>query len=325
MSVYDHLEFRLLKYIVAIAEEGTFTAAAARLHVAQSALSRQIRELEDIWGIQIFEPGGSTLTATGESLLGFARRLLDMRDEVITAVQAIHHASIQSFRLGFTPFVDKYVLATVSHAYRDLFPKGSISPESGDTNDLLERLKAGTLDAAVVTLPLNLDGYRVQQVLHEQLVVCLREDDALALHEEIPAELLTGKLAIFSDPRHHPLAHARLLEMLAEQGIQPRVSNPTFNAEHVQWMVRENLCVALIRQGESLHEELTTRPIHGVAWTIDSAIVYRPEHQQAALPLLLRDLERRFCVAGAKKAKKPHHSTEHRKAQDELPFDKNKS
>ena len=237
MSVYDHLEFRHLKYIVAIAEEGTFTAAAARLHIVQSALSRQIRELEDVLGVQIFEPGGATLTSAGESLLRFAPQLLDMRVELVNALQALHHASIQPFRLGFTPFVDKSVLDTVSHAYRDLFPKGSISPENVDTHDLLERLKDGTLDAALVTLPLNSDGYLIQPVMHESLVVCLRSDDPLAVHKEIPPELLNGKLAIFSDPRHHPLAHARLLEMLEEQGIQPRVSNPTFNAEHVQWMV----------------------------------------------------------------------------------------
>ncbi len=325
MSVYDHLEFRHLKYILAIVEAGTFTAAAASLHVAQSALSRQIRELEDILGVQIFEPGSSTLTTAGESLLRFAPQLLGMREELVNALQAIHQASMQPFRLGFTPFVDKHVLATVNQAYHELFPKGSISPENGDTDDLLARLQEGTLDAALVTLPLSSDGYRVQPVMHEQLVVCLRSDDPLASQEEIPPELLNGKLAIFSDPRHHPLAHAKLLEMLAEQGIQPRVSNPTFNAEHVQWMVREGLCVALIRHGEPVHEDLTTRPIRGVSWTIDSAIVYRPEHDQMALPLLLRDLNRRFCVASMKTPKKPPRSAEHNRTQEELPFGKRKS
>jgi DNA-binding transcriptional LysR family regulator len=66
MSVYDHLEFLHIRYIIAIAEEGTFTAAAARLHIVQSALSRQIRELEDVLGVQIFEPGTATLTSAGE-------------------------------------------------------------------------------------------------------------------------------------------------------------------------------------------------------------------------------------------------------------------
>jgi DNA-binding transcriptional LysR family regulator len=322
MSVYDHLEFRHLKYILAIAEEGTFTAAAARLHIVQSALSRQVRELEDVLGVQIFEPGGSALTHAGESLLKLAPQLLEMRVELVNALQALHQASLQPFRLGFTPFVDKDVLATVSQAYRDLFPKSGISPENGDTDDLLKKLKEGALDAALVTLPLQPDGYTVQPVMHEPLIVCLRKDDALARHEQIPPDLLNGKLAIFSDPRHHPLAHARLLEMLAEQGISPRISTPTFNAEHVQWMVREGLCVALIRESEHLHEDLTKRPIQGVSWTIDSALVYRPEQGQTALPLLLRDLDRRFSVADMKTPKKPPRSVETNSTQERLPFNR---
>ncbi len=80
MSIYDHLEFNHLKYIVAIAEEGTFTAAAAaRLPLAQSALSRQISEMEDALGVQIFDRsrGGSTLTDAGESLLRELPELID--------------------------------------------------------------------------------------------------------------------------------------------------------------------------------------------------------------------------------------------------------
>jgi DNA-binding transcriptional LysR family regulator len=55
MSIYDHLEFKHFKYIVAIAEVGTFTAAAIRLPLAQSALSRQISEMEDALGVHIFD------------------------------------------------------------------------------------------------------------------------------------------------------------------------------------------------------------------------------------------------------------------------------
>ncbi|MCU1302756.1 MAG: transcriptional regulator, LysR family [Candidatus Sulfotelmatobacter sp.] len=108
MSVYDHLEFKHLKSTVAIAEEGTITAAATRLPLAQSALSRLINDLEDALHIQIFERdrGGMNLTAAGESLLRFARELLQTRIDVVKAVQAIHQATLRPFRLGFTPFID---------------------------------------------------------------------------------------------------------------------------------------------------------------------------------------------------------------------------
>lgn len=84
--------------------------------------------------------------------------------------------------------------------------------------------------------------------------------------------------------------------MLEEQGIEPRVLSPTSNAEHVQWMVREHLCLALIPAREPLHEDLTTRPIAGVNWTVDSAIVYEREQQASTLPLLIHELGRRFSI-----------------------------
>ena len=325
MSNYDHLEFKHFKSIVAIAEEGTITAAASRLHVAQSALSRQISDLEDAFKIQIFERDrtGTTLTAAGESLLRFARELLQTRIDIVNAVQAIHQAAMRPFRLGFTPFIEHEVISTVCDVYRDLFPKGSIEPENGDTDDIINRLIAAELDAALVTLPIMPDGYHVQPVMHEPLVVCIRKDDPLAHWDELPSEELSNRLAIFSDPRHHPRAHERLLEMLKAQGITPKINKPTFNSEHVQWMVRQRICVALIRQSEPLQNDLTTRPIEGVKWTIDSAIAYREEHDQHALPLLLRDLEKRFCVAEPAAEKKPPRRATNKEDQQKFSFGTN--
>ena len=163
MSIYDYLEFKHLKSIIAIAEEGTITAASARIALAQSALSRQINDLEEALHIQIFERDrvGMTLTPAGESLVRFGRELLRTRTEVVKAVQAIHQATMRPFRLGFTPFVEHQVIATVCDAYRDLFPKGTILPENGDTEDVIDRLRTAELDAALVTLPVLPDGYRV--------------------------------------------------------------------------------------------------------------------------------------------------------------------
>ncbi len=88
----------------------------------------------------------------------------------------------------------------MTRAYRDLFPKGDISPETGDTNELLDRLKEGILDAALVTLPLSPDGYQVRQIMHEPLVVCLRKDDPLADYQEVPPTALNGRLASSAIP-----------------------------------------------------------------------------------------------------------------------------
>ena len=200
MSVFDHLEFRHLRYIIAVAETGSFTAAAQSVHVAQSAISRQIGEIEDVFHVEIFqrvERKGwgkrkvhriAKLTVAGESLLNFAYKLLEMRQQVIEAVQAMQQSAARPFRLGFSPFVEPHVLETVTHAYRDLFPRGEIEPESGDTEVLVERLRSGEIDAALVTLPIASNGVAVQPVMHEKLVVCLRKDDPwLSMRRLLPS------------------------------------------------------------------------------------------------------------------------------------------
>lgn len=93
MSV-EHLEFRLLKYIVAVADAGSFTAAAARVHVAQSSLSTQIGQLEDVLGVRIFDrERGTTLTQEGKVLVRYAREGLKTRERIVRTVQAITQAN----------------------------------------------------------------------------------------------------------------------------------------------------------------------------------------------------------------------------------------
>ncbi|WP_263419274.1 LysR family transcriptional regulator [Terriglobus albidus] len=299
MSLYDSLEFKHLRSIVAIAEAGTLTAAAFQLPLAQSALSRQISELEDALGVQLLDRtrGRAILNDEGELLLAFARVKLKERAELIDNLQARQQVSIYPFSLGFTAFVEHDVISEVCSAYRQLFPKATIEPASFDLEELIGLLKERQLDAALVTLPLQDDVLKIQPMMHERLVVCIRADDPLAEKTSLSPADLTGRLRIFSDPRHHPRAHARLLEMLNEKGIEPRISNPTFNGEHIQWMVREGLCFALIRERQHLHKDLTTRPIEGVSWTIDSAIVYHPEQKRKVMSVLIKELEKRFTIS----------------------------
>jgi DNA-binding transcriptional LysR family regulator len=310
MSIYDNLEFRLLKYIVAVAEEGSVTKAAARLHVAQSAVSTQIASVEEVFKIQIFVRmrNGVILTAVGEAILPTARRFLKEREDLVKAAQTLQRAGSGPFKLSFTPFVESEVVGLICRSYRWLFPKVEIRADSADIEEILEQLAQASIDSALVTLPFESDGLCVHPVISEPMVVCLRKDDPLAAFDELPPKSLDGKLCIFSNPQRHPLAHARLLEMLQREGITPRLGNPNLGTGHIHWMVKERQCLALIRQGESLGEDLTTRPIQGVRWTIDFALVYRPEQEQMTLPLLFRELERRVTKLIPVPDKKSPHS-----------------
>jgi DNA-binding transcriptional LysR family regulator len=291
MSDSEHLDFRLLKYIVAIAEAGTFTAAAARLHVSQSALSTQIRTLEDNLGIKIFDrERGTTLTQEGKVLLRYGREGLRTRDHVVQTIQAIRAGRMTPLRLAFTPFVLNPLLKIVSDTYKELIPDSDIIPESGDTEEIIARLRDGDYDAALVTLPIDGEGLEVNILERERLVVCMRNDDQLAAFEAVPAQALNGKICVFTYQKNHPLAYDHILEMLMEVGVKPRPCKPTMNIDHVQWMVKQGGCYSLIRAGMQLATGLVTRPIVDTEWTEDTAIVCTADHRSPALALLIEEL-----------------------------------
>ncbi len=296
MSVDDHLEYRHLKYIIAVAETGSMSAAAARLHVAQSAISEQICAIEEILEARIFErsSGGCTLTAEGRVLLTFAYAAVEDRKHIIQTVQAIHVGRLMPLRLGFTSFVHHALLKSVAELYKELLPESDFIPESGDTDELTNRIRQDSLDAALVTLPIMDDGLKIIVLERERLVVLMRADDPVAESEAVPPGALDGKISVFTYQRNHPTAYARLVEMFEELGVRLRPAKPTLNIDHIQWMVREGVCYSLIRASRPLINGLVTRRIAGVDWTIDSALISKTGKQHPALPLLIRELTKRF-------------------------------
>jgi len=302
----EHLEFRLLKYIVAIADAGGFTAAAAKLHLSQSSLSTQIGQLEDVLGIRIFDrQRGLALTPEGKVLIRFAREALKTRERIVRTVQAIRAGKLMPLRLGFTPFVEKALLKSVTDLYKELLPESEFIPESGDTDELTNRIREDSLDAAIVTLPIMDDGLETNVIERERLLICMRSDDPLAEGDAIPPDALDEKVSIFTYQRHHPTAYTRIEGMFRDIGITLRPCKPTLNIDHIQWMVKEGVCYSLIRASRPLMNGLVTRPIAGVDWTIDTAFVTRAVHENPVLSWFIEELAKHFRTMPETPTKKP--------------------
>jgi hypothetical protein len=118
----------------------------------------------------------------------------------------------------------------------------------------------------------------------------MRNDDPLAQHDAVPPSALNNKISIFTYQKHHPAAYSRLVEMFSELGITPRPCQPTMNIEHVQWMVKEGHCYSLIRAGRSLLDGLVAKPLAGVDWTVETALVMRSDSDNPALSLFVEEL-----------------------------------
>ncbi|HUA97882.1 MAG TPA: LysR family transcriptional regulator [Terracidiphilus sp.] len=299
----DLLEFRLLKYIAAIAETGNFTRAAEKLYVAQPSLSEQIKNLEEGLGIEIFERGRSGVepTPAGQVLVNYAKEAVRTRNETVKAARAIHQGEVPPLRLGFSSFVPTSVLEGFQRLYESVFPACPVHLAGGDPAQVADRLRRRMLDCALLPMPVEGDDFAALQIGSTPLVVCMRADDALAQLTEIRPAEIADRLRVFRDPESHPSAHKRLLEMLADCGVRPQVSCAAATPADVQWMVRKGFGLALIDGQTKLEPSLTTRAVAGVAWTADTAFVHHFGAEHLAVPLLTRHLRK----AGHPRPRKP--------------------
>ncbi|GAA4001443.1 MULTISPECIES: LysR family transcriptional regulator [Streptomyces] len=189
-----HLDPRLLRAFLAVAEELHFTRAAARLYVAQQALSRDVRRLERDLGAELFVRSTRqvTLTADGERLVPYARRALQAQDELLAAFGQARPLLVDLNSPG---------LATgrrVLHRARELVPELELMAryESGLTYAAGELL-AGRLDASFGRFagldPALRSGLDHQPVRYEPMAVVLPEDHPLAALEAVPLAALAGE------------------------------------------------------------------------------------------------------------------------------------
>jgi len=290
----DFVEFRHLKYIAAIAETANISRAAEQLFIAQPALSRQIRELEDALALRIFmrKPDGVCVTAAGQMIAAYAQEAIRLRDEICRLAGAVHRGEFPDLRIGFSCFVNPKILRSLTDAYMSLFPGCRIQFSSGDPSHILRCMEEKTLDGALLPLPITGQDWVVEQVASSPLVVCMKADDPLAQRSEVPAIELGRRLKIFRNPESHPAAHNRLIEMLAEVGVYPEITNLVATPADIQWMVKDNYGVALIDREILTDPSLTTRPVAGVRWTADTAFVHRNGADHLALPILIRHVRK---------------------------------
>jgi DNA-binding transcriptional LysR family regulator len=306
--VSDLLEFRLLKYVVAIAETGNFTRASERLFLAQPTLSQQMIALEEGIGVQIFvrRREGIQLTPAGQMLYAYAQDALEFRDEVVKSVRAIDRGEIPVLRMGLSSFINPDVLQQLRRAYARLFPDSPMQMSGGHPTQLLQRMEEKSLDAAILPLPITGANWVVAHIASDPLVVCMRSDDPLAAAREIQPTELAGRLKVFRDPETHPAAHYRLMEMLTEIGIRPEASCLAATPGDIQLMVQSGCGLALIDEKNSLAPNLTTRPIAGARWTADTAFVHHTSADHIALSILERHLPKVKRTANRKLAVPQH-------------------
>jgi DNA-binding transcriptional LysR family regulator len=293
--MYDWAELRHFRYLLTILEKQGFRVAADELHTSQPNLTVQARQFQENASVRLFrrmKNGRIRPTDTGIAFIALARVLLETRDEVIDALMAIERGEISSVRFGCTPLVDPSLFRELCGLHKDILPACTIRLTHGDAAQLAEEILTEVVDAAIVTLPLKHPNLQIESLRRDRLVVCLRRDSVLARKSALQNLDLQENLTVLYHPKRHPEAHERLLELLREAGIEVREYSHASHPLEIQALVKEGHGLSLIREGTVLDDELTTRPVAGVSWTVDTAVIYHKQRHPKTIPILVKKLRR---------------------------------
>jgi DNA-binding transcriptional LysR family regulator len=260
------MEIRQLRSFLAVADLRHFRRAAARLHVSQPALSRQIQQLERELGTALFQrpPGPVVLTEAGRELQARARRALDelenARTTIVQAGGGPHgHLALACFDSASTYLVPELLTRLVTR-----YPQVQLSVATLGTRDALRQLREGGVDAAIVTLPVASADLDVLPLYREQLVVALPRVHPLTAQSSIRlATLAPERLVTFLAGQNNT---RRLIDdAFAEAGCTPSAVIELESVQAIKDAVRSGLGVAILGEmtltGSARDRGVLARPL----------------------------------------------------------------
>jgi DNA-binding transcriptional LysR family regulator len=248
------MDVRQLEMFRAVAEEGGFTRAAQRLKVSQSAVSRQVKLLEDeLGGLLLHRTGkGVTLTGQGELLLKAANRIHRDLQDVAWQISETQKLQRGMLSLGGGMTVCMHVLPRLLKKFRSLYKDVELRVTSGTSEAILRLVRNHQVDLGLLTLPIVAADLEVQPVLKEEMVVVTAARHPLSRERTVEATSL-GRYPLILFERGSNTRKV-LDQFFLEQEIPVDVAMETENVEIIKAMVASGLGITVIPYAAIAHD-----------------------------------------------------------------------
>jgi DNA-binding transcriptional LysR family regulator len=277
------MELRHLRYFVAVAEDLNFTKAAAKLHLAQPSLTRQIHNLEEELGVRLLNRSKSRvdLTEEGRSFLADARRILALATESILAVQRLSRGETGQLNIAYLSNSDFELLPETLGAFRLALPHIALNLFDMVPAEQFRALEARKIDLGFVGLPppATLGGLQWESIARHRTVVVLPAKHPLARKPQVSLRELKTMFFVGLSEKTHPGFRDWLCETCQPAGFTPRILQDAELEPALMTFVAEGLGVSLARaRSKKLpHPGVALRPLtppvksdYCIAWNRDN-------------------------------------------------------
>jgi len=305
---------RQLSYLIAVSESLNFTQAASVCHVTQSTLSGGIQELERLLDATLVERDRHAvrMTPVGDAVVERARSLLSMANDLVEHAAQVGRPMTGLLRLGAIPTIAPYLLPPLLRISRERHPSLRIALREDQTARLLQQVRAGDLDFALIALPYETDELKLAPLFDEELwLIALPCDAAARLARPRVDQLDPERMLLMED------GHCLRTHTLTGCGLGERANPGGLEASSVSTlvqMVEEGLGFGLlpemaIRSGALNQTTVMARPIAAPAPKRTIAMVARPSTARGvefdAIADIARSLEPLATPARKRRLKRP--------------------
>jgi DNA-binding transcriptional LysR family regulator len=221
------MELRHFRYFVAVAEEENVSRAALKLHVSQPGLSRQIRDLEDEIGFQLFERSAKSLrlTEAGKIFLNEASAVLLHAEDAVKKARAVSGGTTGEINVGYAPSLTVQILPSALRKFQEQFPNLRVALHDLSTEEMLSQLGEKKLQVALTVKPPAklLRGLNFAELAHYEMCVAVAPKHPLAKLKSISLEQIAAEPLIAYSRKDYPEYHTMLEKLFAPVRRQPRI------------------------------------------------------------------------------------------------------
>lgn len=279
------MNLRDFQYIIAVADECSFSNAARRCHVSQSTLSIQIRKLEDYLGVQLFERSNKQvmLTSPGRLICDHARKILQIAEEIREVARSGKDPFSGEVSIGAFPTLAPYLFPLCLGQIKHTFPKLKLQLVEEKTDILLERLYAGKLDCALIAEPVEGQGIKHFPLFYEPFMLALPTGHRLAHASQIDDAALATVSLLLLDEGH--CLREQALEICHLIGNEESGKFRATSLETLRQMVAMGDAVTLIPRlaVRSDSREIMYKPLQNGSFGRNIALCWRETSAKSSL------------------------------------------
>ncbi|MGW6565999.1 LysR family transcriptional regulator [Streptomyces sp. NPDC054975] len=243
-------EARLLRYFLAVAEEGNFTRAAERLHIAQPALSAQIRRLESRLGVQLLIRTTRTvrLTEAGRAVLERGPAALEALDEVWESARRAGRGEVGRLRLAYSATAGYGTVPQLVEALAARYPEIQVSAEMTRTPDIAHAVREGRADAGVVRAAEPVPGVRLRLLREARQGLLVSADHPLAGAEAADLADAAAYPVLVHSREANPTHYDALVDMFVRAGRRPELVERPMAFDPTQRLLRDGRLMGLVAE-----------------------------------------------------------------------------